>query len=94
VALGDVQADLELSAIRRDLVRAAAKYLGLTEEEFSRCVGAQPELLRLVLEAEARVVGEAEALLLKTIRGDDVSMRALAAELYLDAATPTGRGAQ
>ena len=78
--------DLELSELGRDLVRAAAKDLGMTEEEFSRHVSAWPELLRRVLETEARMVGEAEALLLKAIRGEDMRVRTMAAELYLDAA--------
>jgi hypothetical protein len=53
-------------------------------------VYARPELLDAALEAEARVVEEAEALLLKTIRGDDMRLRIRAAGLYLRA-TAAGR---
>jgi hypothetical protein len=82
---------LKLSGVVRDLLREAARAFGVPVRDLSRLVYACPELLEAASAAEARLVAEADALLLDTIRGDDVHMRAMAAELFLDAAAPTGK---
>jgi hypothetical protein len=89
-------ADLDLEAAGRELIRtggnvsAAARALGVPTPDLRRLVYARPELLDAALEAEARVIDEAEALLLEAIRGGDTRLRIRAASLFLHA-TVAGR---
>ena len=84
-------ADLDLEAVGRELIRtggnvsAAARALGVPTPDLRRLVYARPKLLAAALEAEARVLDEAVALLLKAIRGDDMRLRIRAAGLFLRA---------
>jgi hypothetical protein len=71
-------------------VSAAAKALGVPTCDLRLLVYAQPELLDAALEAEERVIDEAEALLLKAVRVGDLSQRIRAAALFLRA-TAAGR---
>jgi hypothetical protein len=71
-------------------VSAVARVLGVPTQDLRLLVYARPELLDVALEAEARVIDEAEALLLEAIRGDDIRLRIRAASLFLRA-TAAGR---
>ena len=88
--------DLDLEAVGRELIRtggnvsAAAGAVGVPTPDLRLLLYARPELLDAALEAEERVVDEAEALLLEAIRGGDMRLRIRAAGLFLRA-TATGR---
>ena len=87
-------ADLDLETAGRELIRASgnvsttAKALKVPVRDLRLLVYAQPELLDAALEAEEQLLDEAQALLLKAIRGGDMRRRIRAAGLFLRA---TGR---
>jgi hypothetical protein len=89
-------ADLDLEAAGRDLIRsggnvsAAAKTIGVPAHDLRVLTYAVPELMDAALEAEERVIDEAEAVLLEAMRGGDMRRRIRAAGLFLRA-TATGR---
>ena len=89
-------ADLDLEAAGRELIRAggnvsaAAKALGVPARDLRLLTFAVPELIDAALEAEERVLDEAEALLFEAMRGGDMRRRIRAAGLFLRA-TAAGR---
>jgi hypothetical protein len=89
-------ADLDLGAAGRELIRAggsvnaAAKALGVPTRDLRLLTFAVPELIDAALEAEERVVEEAEALLFAAMRGGDMRRRIRAAGFFLRA-TAAGR---
>jgi hypothetical protein len=89
-------ADLDLDGVGRELIRTggsvfkAAKALGVPARDLRLLVYARPELLDAALEAEEQALEEAQALLLKAIRGGDMRRRIRAAGLFLRA-TAAGR---
>jgi hypothetical protein len=89
-------ADLDLEAAGRELIRAggnvsaAAKALGVPARDLRLLTFAVPELIDAALEAEERVVEEAEALLFAAMRGGDMRRRIRAAGFFLRA-TAAGR---
>jgi hypothetical protein len=88
--------DLDLEAAVRELiraggnVRAAAMALNVPARDLRLLTFAVPELMDAALEAEERVVEEAEAVLLKAMRVGDMRRRIRAAGLFLRA-TVQGR---
>jgi hypothetical protein len=89
-------ADLDLDAAVRELigaggnVSAAARALGVHVRDLRLLIYARPELLDAALEAEAVAIEQAQAVLLKTMRGADTRLRIRAADLFLRA-TAAGR---
>jgi hypothetical protein len=89
-------AELDLEAVGRELIRtggnvsAAASALGVPTPDLRRLVYARPELLDAALEAEERVIDEAEALLLEAMEDGDARRRIRAAGFFLRA-TAGGR---
>ncbi len=89
-------ADLHFEAAGRELIRAggnvsaAARALVVPAHDLRLLTYAVPELIDAALEAEERVVDEAEALLLEAIRVGGMRLRIRAAGLFLRA-TATGR---
>jgi hypothetical protein len=89
-------ADLDLEAAGRALIRAsgnvstAAKALKVPVRDLRLLTYVVPELIDAALEAEERVVDEAQALLFKAMRGGDMRRRIRAAGLFLRA-TAQGR---
>ena len=82
-------ADLDLEAAGRELIRvsgnvsAAAKALGVPAHDLRLLTWAVPELIDAALEAEERVLDEAEALLFEAMECDDARRRIRAAGLFL-----------
>jgi hypothetical protein len=89
-------ADLDLEAAGRELIRtggnvsAAAKALGVPALDLRLLTYAVPELIDAALEAEERVLDEAQAVLFEAMRAGDMRRRIRAAGLFLRA-TATGR---
>jgi hypothetical protein len=89
-------ADLDLEAAGRELIRAggnvsaAARALGVPALDLRLLTYAVPELIDAALEAEERVLDEAEALLLEAMEAGDMRWRIRAAGLFLRA-TAAGR---
>jgi hypothetical protein len=89
-------ADLDLGAAGRELIRvrgnvgAAAEALGVPAHDLRLLTFAVPELIDAALEAEERVLDEAQALLLEAMEDGDLRWRIRAAGLFLRA-TATGR---
>jgi hypothetical protein len=82
-------ADLDLEAAGRELIRvsgnvsAAAAALGVPAHDLRLLTYAVPELIDVALEAEERVLDEAEALLLEAMDVGDMRSRIRAAGLFL-----------
>ena len=89
-------ADLDLKAAGRELIRtggnvsAAAMALGVPALDLRLLTYAVPELIDAALEAEERVLDEAQALLREAMRAGDMRRRIRAAGFFLRA-TAAGR---
>ena len=81
-------ANLDFDGVGRELIRASgnvsttAKALKVPVRDLRLLVYAQPELLDAALEAEEQLLDEAQALLLKAIRGGDIRLGIRSAGLF------------
>ena len=90
-------ADLDLEAAGRELIRtggnvsAAAKALGVPALDLRLLTYAAPELIDAALEAEERVLDEAQAVVREAMRVGDMRRRVMAAGFFLRATAAARR---